>query len=508
MYSPTAANVEVTEAVALNYSATWAATSLLCSLSGILRLSVWAPQKKSRTLKPSQEHDVSQLLRRPNNAMTPYDVKALMTRGQVNAGNGYAEIVRDGRDNPVSILPIRPHRVTPRILREPLNGFDKGDLVYEVSFDEDDRSLYRKSAEDSSSVMLHSRDVLDFRSKLTHEGITGLGVISYARESIGLGIQAERFGAKYYGREGMPKIIINVLSRMNEAAQRDFRKQWKDIYGQNSNPEDIAILPDGEAKIHVLDLNPNDADLLNTRKFTVEEIARWYGVPPYLLQLMINSGSVSLEQLGVEFVNYSLMPWLCRQEEELEAKLLSPEEQREGFRIRYDVDNLQKGDLASRVSAYSKMMQYGFTLNEVLEKEGLPPIGPEGDVRFFPSNMTTLDSVIKGTNLKAMQRTGQNTDGRNTDRKDSDDPDPQNVAQDAESKTAQAWMERIQQRFNYKAAQAVEKMRNRRESFASVREFYAKHTLQHQEEVSHIPDCDVVIDYSAVLADLEKEWPR
>ena len=266
----------------------------------------------------------------------------MWTRGQVNKGNGYAEIVRDGSNVPVKIIPVRPHRVTPEILRndDESQGLSRGDLIYHVAFDLSDKTSSHDYSEPELKVPCE--DMLDMRSKLTKEGITGIGVIQQAREGIGLGIQAERFGANYYGTMGMPRVVVNMLSKMGPEDQKRFRKQWSEIYGSKNNPEDIAILPGGEAKLHILDLNPNDADLLNTRKFTVEEIARWYGLPPHLLQLISSSSSASLEQLGVEFVNYSLMPWLKRQEEELMVKLLTEEDLRAGIQIRYDVDNLQK----------------------------------------------------------------------------------------------------------------------------------------------------------------------
>lgn len=523
MLSPGSANIQVNEAVALNYSAVWAATSLLCSIAGLLPLQVWAPNGKSGHLKPTREHDLFWPLSvQPNRAMTPYDVKSLMTRGQVNAGNGYAEIVRDGNNKPVEIVPFLPRQVEPEVLRQddPLEGFKRGDLVYKITFEDSDREIRSRQSDESKNTMtLHSKDVLDFRSKLTHQGITGMGVISHARDSIGMGIQAERFGAEYFGSKGMPRLIVNVLGKMTGEAQKEFRRQWKELYGNASNPEDMAILPDGEAKITILDLNPNDADLLNNRRFSVEEIARWYGIQTHLLQLMMNGGSINLEQFGVEFVNYSLMPWLHRQQEEYNAKLLTRDELARGLVIRYDVDNLQKGDLASRVSAYAKMMQFGFTLNEVLEKEGLPPVGDNGDVRFFPANMTTMQSVIDGKNLHK-KKEGGNDDANNTDQVTPEEPVQENVAKVATlppeatpqsgnvatSEVTEAWQKSIQSRFDYKATQAIDKLRSRNEPFSRVEEFYDKHTRQHQEAVSEIPDCDLMIDYSATIAELRKDW--
>lgn len=510
----TASKVVVDEPVALNYSAVWAATSLLCSVAGMLPLCVWRPN--SGKLKPDRKHPLSQLLTgRINPYMTAYDAKSLITRGQVNRGNGYAEIVRDGGGQVAALLPIRPHRVTPKILTAGMAelGFEAGDLVYEIAEDSDDRDIraQRRDKQGRKVTYLGADEVLDIRSKLTHEGIVGMGVVAHAAETIGLGLRTEEFGAKYYGTNGMPRIIINVLSKMSADAQRDFRKQWQETYGENSDPSSVAVLPDGEAKIHVLDLNPNDADLLNTRKFTVEEVARWYGLPAHLLQQVIN-GSTDLEQQGVEFVNYSLMPWLHRQQEEFDTKLLSEEERAQGYCIRYDIDNLQKGDLQSRVSAYAKMLQYGFNMNEVREKENLPPLPDAiGETRFFPANMTTLDKVISGENLKSQQKEGSQTDGRNADGADPDDPSRENVAQAPGSGHSEelesAWLQSIQQRFDYKAEQAVQKLRQRHEPFARVEEFYQKHTAQHREEVGKIPGCRREINYQNTLARLKKDWP-
>ena len=355
----TTSSIEVSEETALNYSAVWCATRLISGTGASLPLPVFRGTEEERS--KLREHRVWRLLNiAPNPEMTAFNFRAIMWQWQVNAGNAYAEIVREGKhpEAPlVSLHPLHPGRV--KVMR------DDGGMYYEI---------HNPGREPS---FLEPWQMLHLPSIITHDGFVGRGVIEHARETIGAGIAAEKYGANWFGNSAVPKIVIEHPGRWNDETRNAFRKEWKQIYG-GFDGDRIAILQGG-AVAKPLSISAEDSQFLETRQFDVEEIARWYGIPPHLLQHLLRATFNNVEELGIDFVRYGLMPWLEIWEQSCRMKLFTPDEQEDLF-VEHNVDALMRGNAAARANFYTAMTNAAImNRNECRKLENLDPV-EGGDV--------------------------------------------------------------------------------------------------------------------------------
>lgn len=363
----------VSEDSALNYSAVWAATRLLSGVGASLPLPIYSGSDDETRTK-ERSHPVYKLLNgSPNPEQTAYNFRAVMWQWQINWGNAYAEIQREGDDPEgvvIALWPIHPCRV-------------------EVCRDENDVLFYKvRNDETGVADEVDAWRILHVPSVLTYDGIVGQGVITRARESIGAGIAAEKYGAHWFGGGAVPRAVIKHDGKWNEEQRREFSREWNEIY---SGPDGkrIAILQGG-ATIEPLSLSAEDSQFLQTRQFGVEEIARWYGVPPFLLQHLLNSTLNNVEELGIAFVQYGLITWLRVWEQAIWHKLLTTAE-KQSFFAEHNVSALLRGDIEARRNFYQTMITLGvMKRNEARKMENLDPV-PGGDVFLVQGAMVPLD---------------------------------------------------------------------------------------------------------------------
>lgn len=363
----------VSEDSALNYSAVWCATRILCGTGASLPFPVYSGFGSDERSK-ARNHPLYRILNgRPNYEQTAYNFRSVMWQWQVNWGNAYAEIIREG-GNPngplMELWPIHPSRV-------------------QVCRDENEFLYYKVKEEVGGSYSeLDPWQMLHIPSIITHDGIQGHGVIEHARESIGAGIAAEKYGAHWFGGAAVPRAVVEHPGKWNPESRAAFRKEWEEIY---SGPDGhrMALL-EGGAKVNPLSLSAEDSQFLETRQFGVEEIARWYGIPPHMLQHLLRATFNNIEHLGINFVQYSLIPWLRIWEQCCWQKLLTEKEQEEYF-CEHNVDALMRGDAASRASFYQTMTSAALmTRNEVRKLENLDPV-EGGDTFLVQGAMVPLD---------------------------------------------------------------------------------------------------------------------
>ncbi len=368
------AGVAVDDDSALNYSACWAATRILCGTGGMLPLKMYRHVKGGGKEEASERPEYSLVHDRPNPNMGSMMFRSSRIKFQVNSGNGYAEIERNGRGELMWLWPIHPTRVTP--VYSPDN-----DLYYEVK------------NPDGTKGDIAADDMLHFPSIISDDGICGKGVITHARESIGMGIATERHGAALFGNGARPGFVVRHPNKMSDEARKNFRREWNEIYQGPENAHKMALLAEG-ADITPLGFNNNDSQFIETRQHNIEEIARWYGVPPHMIQHLLRATFNNIEHMSVEFVTYSLMPWLVIWEQELNRKLLS-EEDRQNYFFEHVVDGLLRGDALTRAQALQIQHNNG-ALNddEWRSIENRNPI-PNGDGQkfFVPLNMTTIEKA-------------------------------------------------------------------------------------------------------------------
>lgn len=286
-------------------------------------------------------------------------------------GNAYAYIERNGAGMPVALWPLSPSSIE-------VGRRANGELVYTVNTQDDEYAPLDKGEKVIADNMLHYRAF--------GLGVEGLSPIGLARQSVGLSFAAQQYMAGFYARDATPGGSIVVDGELSDTAYERMERQWKDLHEGWSNSNTMAIM-EGGAKWAQTTLSPQDAQFIETQKFSRSEIASIYGVPPHMIgdtEKSTSWGSGLAEQ-GIGFVTYSLRPWLQRLERVTRRRLLMGRQANRGFR--WQVEGLMQGDLKARYDAYAVGKQWGWlSTNDIRRKEGEPTVDG-GDTYLQPLNM-------------------------------------------------------------------------------------------------------------------------
>jgi len=362
-WGETAAGVNVTEESALTMSAVFACVRVLAE--GVAMLPLITYRRNGDAKERATEHPIYRLLKEaPNPEMTSFEFRETLVGHAATWGNGYAEIEWSKSGQPVALWPLRPDKMTV----ERRGG----------------RLRYDYTLPDGGNQTLQWYQVHHLRG-LSGNGVTGYSVIRLAMQGIGLGLAAEEHGARFYGNGARPGGVLEHPGRLSEQALNRLRDSWSNEHQGLSNSHRIKILEEG-IKYNVIGIPPEEAQFIQTRKFQVSDVARWFRVPPHMIGDMDGATFSNIEEQGLEFVTYTLAPWLVRSEQALTRDLLTDAEQKTYF-IEYLVNGLLRGDIQSRYGAYSIGRQNGWlSANDIRTLENMNPI-EGGDVYLIPLNM-------------------------------------------------------------------------------------------------------------------------
>jgi HK97 family phage portal protein len=256
--------------------------------------------------------------------------------------------------------------------------------------------LYQRSAEDpaalgnSSRVTLSPSDVLHIPG-LGFDGLIGYSPIAMAKNAIGLAIATEEYGAKFFANGAAPSGVLEHPGTIKDPQR--VKESWNSAYQGSANAHKIAVLEEG-MKYTPIGIAPEQAQFLETRKFQINEIARIFRVPPHMLADLEKSSFSNIEQQSLEFVKYTLDPWVVRWEQSM-CRVLFSESEKPSYFIKFNVDGLLRGDYASRMSGYATARQNGWmSANDIRELENLDRIAPElgGDLYLINGAMMLLGS--------------------------------------------------------------------------------------------------------------------
>lgn len=375
----TTAGVSVDENSAMNYSACWAATRIICGTGGMLPLKMYRRTRGGGKEEARDRPEWRIVHDRPNRRTSSMMFRASRLKFQVNSGNAYAEIERSNNGKIVALWQIHSSRVKPFYTEG--TKLKPSELKYEIKNN------------DGTSVTMDADDVLHFPSVISDDGLIGKGVVAHARQSIGMGMATERHGAALFGNGARPGVVVEHPTRMSDVARTNFRKEWNEMYQGPENAHKMALLSEG-AKLHEFGFSAEDSQFLETRQHNIEEVARWYGVPPHKIQHMLRSTFNNIEHQSIEFVQDCILPWLKIWEEELNAKLLSERDQ-ETYFFEHCVDGLLRGDAYTRAQALQLQLQNGaLNIDEwrAIENRNPLPDG-SGQKHFIQLNMTTTDKA-------------------------------------------------------------------------------------------------------------------
>ena len=412
-FGSTSSGKPVNETTAMQMTAVYSCVRILSETVAGLPLNVYK-YNDSGGKEKAFKHPLYRLLHdEPNPEMTSFAFRETLMSHLLLWGNAYAQIIRNARGEVIALYPLMPNKMT-------VDRDQNGRLFYS----------YQRGAEDpgalgrSSRVNLAPTDVLHIPG-LGFDGLIGYSPIAMAKNAIGLAIATEEYGAKFFANGAAPSGVLEHPGTIKDPQR--VKESWNSAYQGSANAHKIAVLEEG-MKYTPIGIAPEQAQFLETRKFQINEIARIFRVPPHMLADLEKSSFSNIEQQSLEFVKYTLDPWVVRWEQSMCRVLFSESEKQEYF-IRFNVDGLLRGDYASRMSGYATARQNGWmSANDIRELENLDRIAPElgGDLYLINGAMMLLGSPQQRTiapeldpaNSSASAETSQKREKQKTNRQE------------------------------------------------------------------------------------------
>lgn len=356
----TTAGVDINEENALEYSPVWAAVSIIAGALGVLPFAVFRRVDEGKE-KATRDPVYKILHDRTNPLMDPLIFRETIQAHVLLWGNGYAEIERNRGGVPINLWPLRPDRTKPRLLED-------GTLIYEVT------------SNSGGVAPIEARDMLHIRG-LGWNGLEGYSVVGKARENLGLGVATEQFGASFFGNGATPSGVLQHPQTLDAPAQQLLLDSWNRANGGGpANRNRTAILEEG-MEYNAIGIPPEDAQFLETRVFSVRDVARWFQVPAHMLVDNENATFSNIEHQQIEFVTWTMMRWLRRWELECNYKLFSAP-RRSAFFTEFIVSALLRGDTKSRFEAH-KIATGGVGWMQPDEVRRIESMNSEPELQFF-----------------------------------------------------------------------------------------------------------------------------
>ena len=380
-----ASGKQVNERTSMQMTAVYSCVRILSEAVASLPLNVYRYTDTGGKEK-AINHSLYRLLHdEPNPEMSSFIFRETLMTHLLLWGNAYAQIIRNGKGEVIALYPLMPDRMA-------VDRDSHGRLYYK----------YRKSNDDaptmeSGVVSLAPSDVLHVPG-LGFDGLVGHSPIAMAKNAIGLAIAAEEYGSKFYANGAAPSGVLEHPGTLKDPTR--VRDSWNSTFGGSSNSHKVAVLEEG-MKYTPISISPNEAQFLETRKFQINEIARIFRVPPHMVGDLEKSSFSNIEQQSLEFVKYTLDPWVIRWEQALYRTLLTEEEKKTYF-FKFNVEGLLRGDYQSRMQGYATARQNGWmSANDIRELEDLDKIPAElgGDLYLINGNMLPLESAGAFANI-------------------------------------------------------------------------------------------------------------
>ena len=366
----------VTERSAMQMTAVYSCVRILAEAIAGLPLHLYT-YKEDGGKEKAIGHPLYLLLHdEPNPEMSSFVFRETLMTHLLLWGNAYAQIIRNGKGEVVALYPLMPNRMT-------VDRDSSGQLFYSYQMNNSDAPTMK-----TSTVILKPSDVLHIPG-LGFDGLVGYSPIAMAKNAIGLAIATEEYGAKFFANGATPGGLLEYPGTVKDPDR--VRESWNKGFSGSQNAGKVAILEEG-MKYTPISIAPEQAQFLETRKFQINEIARIFRVPPHMVGDLEKSSFSNIEQQSLEFVKYTLDPWVVRWEQSLSRALFTPEEKKKYF-VKFNVEGLLRGDYQSRMNGYATARQNGWmSANDIRELENLDRIPAEegGDLYLINGNMLPL----------------------------------------------------------------------------------------------------------------------
>lgn len=323
-----------------------------------------------------KDHPVYRLLhKRPNPNMGPMTFFELMMNWALGFGNGRSLITWQGA-YPVMLSPVHPTRIQSAL--DETTG----------------RNYYIVTNKDGSKKTFPAGDVLDFRGP-TKNGIDGYSIAGLAREAIALGLSAEEFAARVFSQDATPAIALIHKGQLKDPNNDipNIKAKWKEEFSGVGNAHGVAVLQD-DVRVEKIGINPEDAQLMLTRDFQKKDICQWFNMPPWRVGIYDGSTFASLKELRRDYATSVIHWWAVRVEQEINYKLFDIQEQDEYY-SEFLLDAMLRGDHLERSNIHRTYFNIGVeSINQISRAENMNGIGPEGDHRWVPLNIQTLENAV------------------------------------------------------------------------------------------------------------------
>lgn len=392
LFGPTTSGKTVNERTAMQTTAVYACVRILAEAIASLPLSVY--QTTGLGKEKAINHNLYHLLHdEPNSEMTSFVFRETLMSHLLLWGNAYAQIIRDQNGKVLSLYPLLPNKMS-------VNRDSRGNIYYVYTRDSDEAPSLAGYGE----FYLPDHEVLHIPG-LGFDGLIGYSPIAMAKNAIGMSLATEEYGASFFANGATPGGVLEHPGIVKDPQR--IRESWNSVYQGTKNAHKVAVLEEG-MKYQSIAISPEQAQFLETRKFQINEIARIFRVPPHMVGDLEKSSFSNIEQQSLEFVKYTLDPWVTRWEQAMQKDLLLPGEKSQ-YSIKFNLDGLLRGDYQSRMNGYAIARQNGWmSANDIRELENMNLISPEegGDIYMVNGNMLKLKDV--GAYAK------ENTERKNT----------------------------------------------------------------------------------------------
>jgi HK97 family phage portal protein len=339
------------------------------------------PKSGARSQAPIENHPVARIFDQPNPLQTWFEFAVQMHAAFILKGNAYAAIQRDRRGDPIALWPLNPDWVH-------IYETAEGELFYSVTRN----GLYLSHQLKGWSQMIPEEDIFHLRS-MSFNSLSGLATISVARDAIGVALGLEQQAARFMSNGARPAGVLQTDKTLQPDTAKRIREQWESLRSGIQNAGKTAILEEG-LKWEAMQLSSVDLEFIAQRKFSIEDIARFFGVPLHKLAVAGEVGKLRLDQADQSYVNTTIMPDLDMWEQKFDKKF---ELGRAGLRSDFDERNLLRAEEATRVNNQRLKIMSGIsTQNEARAENGDPPVDG-ADVLLTPVNLAAVGSDMSGT---------------------------------------------------------------------------------------------------------------
>lgn len=369
----------VTERSAMQMTAVYACVRILSEAVAGLPLHFYRYKEDGSKEKAIDSNLYHLLHDEPNPEMSSFVFRETLMTHLLLWGNAYAQIIRNGKGEIIALYPLMPNKMS-------VDRDENGKLYYTYT-----RSDCEPNTMNGSSVVLEPKDVLHIPG-LGFDGLVGYSPIAMAKNAIGLAIATEEFGSKFFANGAAPSGVLEHPGTIKDPTR--VREAWQSQFGGSGNSGKVAVLEEG-MKYTPISISPEQAQFLETRKFQINEIARIFRVPPHMVGDLEKSSFSNIEQQSLEFVKYTLDPWVVRWEQSLSRSLLSEDEKKRYF-FKFNLEGLLRGDYQSRMNGYAIARQNGWmSANDIRELEDLDKLSPKqgGDLYLVNGNMLPLEKA-------------------------------------------------------------------------------------------------------------------